>query len=199
MPANVIPSEYPSRIYDAAIAVVKAKFPDYLQAADGYTISADKDLPGYVNGEHDKKEKTIKIAAPQDDKGTFTSNNVMNFVGTILHELHHARDLGAQGSKTSYERNIRQLLGQENDPKFWENSYGPLMEKAQDQGLPSIDKTNYFGNTAEFMATAVPMLDMRDRGINGQYLKNIEEIIKQVPEMENVIKANRYPEIKTFK
>jgi hypothetical protein len=198
MPAQIVPSEYPSKIYEAAISIVQAKFPDYLQGSDS-KISTSRSLGPNINGQYNPSTKNIEIAAPEDGTRAFTTDNVISQVGTILHELYHSRDMGKEGQKTSPDRSHRKLMGGENDLKYWAKSYEPVIDAAEQQYLPSVNKSAMFGNMQEIMATAVPTLDMRDRGIQGQYLKNIEQIIRDIPEMENVIKANKYPEVPTFK
>lgn len=195
MPVQFEPSPYQSKIYDAAVAVVKAKFPDYINSVDTKVTPTDR-LPYAVQGNYNLEDKNIQISAPKDIYSGFTTDAVINVVGTILHEIHHARDFSKSGGQTSSDRSFAQVQGV--NKENYVAKFMNLVNTGEKEYLPSMGKDTS-QNFTEFMATAVPTMDMKDRGIQGQYLKNVENIIKQIPEIEDAIKANRYPEVQTFK
>lgn len=201
MPVQFKNPEYKNDIWNAAIQIIQAKFPDYVNAVNT-TIEPSYYIGEGVNGRYHisgEKAGNIEVALP---KGNFTTDNVIELVGTMLHEIHHARTWSPEGIKTAPERELRLSSGINTNSKEGIKEYYGLEEKvikaAENKKIPSVFSENFFNNLSELVATAVPTLDMKDRQIQGKYLPQIEELA-QDPVIKTYFMMNRYPEVPTMK
>jgi len=184
-------------VFDLAKAILEAKFPDELAAYPG-TISLKDWIPATklgnnVAGEYFSKTKSIDIT----HKSSFTTPAVIEMVGTILHEIQHARqdtasaransdngDLGFQGSdRTVGSYNLEQRAKLQS-----------ILDDAKINRLPSSDNNSEY----EFLANAVPTILMQDRGINPEYAPEINKMMKN-PDTAKWVRANINPELPSLR
>lgn len=212
-------------VMQLALEVVKANFPDLVAKTNSkvsskepamrgalgeYTYSlaggegegirlktADRIYPAvrrFVPSEEGKKQ-----GLKQRDEINFTTNEVMDAVETVLHEMYHGRtragffNQGAGFSKLTPEQSARV------------NEIANLPESGYPQfgrRLASMSPTSL--QEEEFMANADALLAMKERltldpqSKPAQRLITLEKIIAEVPAVADFIGARRNPNVPTL-
>lgn len=130
----------------------------------------------------------------------FTTDEVLENVNTLLHELYHAR--GGGGWTAQGRNSAEKLSGVTEEMKRDVNT----MARSDQFGVGNLYsmKEGYL-DTEEFLANAVSLLDMRDRkvipekGPLREKLRTVEGIIEKYPQMGAYIENQRQPDIPSLK
>lgn len=187
-------------------------FPDYISSAN-VRVDPNKSI-GWNTGEYNtgaarglqtRNDNQINVAPKGDARGwdQFTTPRVMDTLDTILHEIHHARSdttaaLTDSGGAQKKLGNLEvQLLGRS---KVWETlDVRSLIRKAANAlEIPSTagDARN---SLEEILATVIPALDAKARGINLPQLAAAETIKSIDPKIAEWISKNVMPEQGSWK
>ena len=181
--------------YDLAMRVLEAQFPDQLASYPGM-IQKSSWLQG-ANGVFDPKTNKIKVA-PKDD--AFTTDNVMNLVGTVLHEIQHFQQDTKQGLKNNMS-GATGLLGKNNSVGQFTKERSQLkidlINSAAELNFPSVDRSSTY-TLGEILATTVPAALMNARGITTKHTEKVAALEAKFPGMADLTKRNQRPDLPTL-
>jgi len=213
-------------VMQLALEVVKANFPDLVARTHSKVSSKRPEMPGadgeyrygLLSGEFDgirlknagriypavrrfvPSAESIKQGKKPSDEVNFTTQEVMDSVETVLHEMYHGRSRagfsneGGKFSKLTPEQAAR-ANEIANLPDSGYPQFGRRLSSMSESGL----------NEEEFMANADALLSMKERlripenSPTAQRLITLEKIISEVPEVAKFIAARREPNVPTLK
>lgn len=170
--------------------IIKARFKDYYNSNNVKVTKEEPDQYG-VLADYAPLGHTIRAGKINDnhvtyDDGTYKGYDtpkVIENLANILHEIYHSRS--AAGEHQSKH------LG-----KDWQN----MLKEAQEAGFPSVERGFFGGDKLEeFLATAVVLRDMQNRGITptGRYAplaRKLSEMRTKYPWMDQWLDVNAAPE-----
>lgn len=216
----------PDALEKTALEVVRTLFPDYIKAGSSKMVAeepAGKDNATYTWSPFAKNPEEIRIAKMQgrygNSAGTYTPTEkgisqgrkpeafvdfnvqeVMSMANTLLHEMYHDRSkAGARG-----DRKLSMEVSGVTPEDLQKTNKLARPKDAFDPGaLYSMNESGL--NIEEFLANAVPLLDMRDRNAvpeksrSAAQLRTVEQIMTEIPSMAKFIESQRTPEIKSLK
>lgn len=199
-----------------ALMVVQSIFPDYTQKispkispnqpsrwrsiAEYYPLGNSISFnPQKMAGQW---SPSTSVFVPDDPKKpsrtqiNFTTDEVLTNVNTILHELYHARGVG--GWAAHGRRDAEKLSGVTPEMK----KDVAKMATSDPFGVGNLYSLNgQYLDSEEFLANAVSLLDMKQRGAIPEKgpltekLRTVEKIIEKYPQMGAFIENQRQPDI----
>lgn len=207
-------------VMQLALEVVKANFPDIV-AKTNTKIAAREPKSAGSYGEYEfspfggtdeirlkktgqwspawsAREQGPGSAIPSSSSVNFTTNEVLDSVNTVLHELYHGQSKGGmfrQGAKEAAD-----LLTDADKKKINDlaqnktNNFAASLFSMRDSGL----------DVEEFLANAFALTNMRDRKMiapgsrSEEQLKTLDEIIAAVPNAKKFIELQMQPAIKSL-
>ena len=207
-------------VMQLALEVVKANFPDIV-AKTNTKISAKEPKSSGSYGEYEfapfagtdeirlkkagqwspawsAREQGPGSAIPSSSSVNFTTQEVLDSVNTVLHELYHGQSKGGmfrQGAKEAAD-----LLTAEDKQKINKlavnntNNFAASLFSMKDSGL----------DVEEFLANAFALTNMRDRKMiapgtrSAEQLSTLEEIIREVPAAKKFIEMQMQPAINSL-
>ena len=185
----------PNLNYDLAMRVLEAQFPDQLASYPG-VIEKSSWLQG-ANGDFDPKTNRIRVA-PKDD--AFNTSNVMNLVGTGLHEIQHYQQDTPQGLKNNMS-GATGLLGKNNSVGQFTKERSQLridlINSAAALNFSSVDPRSTY-TLDEILATTVPVALMNARGITTKHTEKAAALEAKFPDMADLTKRNQRPDLPTL-
>jgi len=193
--SKVLPRAASNLNYDLAMRVLEAQFPDQLASYPG-VIEKSTWLNG-ANGVFTPKTNRIQVA-PRGDE--FNTSNVMDIVGTILHEIQHSQQDTPQGLKNNMS-GATGLLGKNNSVGQFTKERSQLridlINSAADLNFSSVDPGSTY-TLDEILATTVPVALMNARGITTRHTEKAAALEAKFPEMADLTKRNQRPDLPTL-
>jgi hypothetical protein len=194
--------QYQFPVYDSAVQILKAKFPDVLTRND---FSVEADFLGGAMGTTAMKDNKIQV----DPSGqNFTTDNVVEMVNTILHEINHAENNTKEAKDTYYGNFGHVEQGREFAPgRIGDYDYSKesglrgKQEAAQKLGaklkLPSA--SGDYISESELLANLQAGYQMNQRQIPaGRTQVAVDELLKD-PATLDWVKRNNYPQTQSLK
>ena len=213
-------------VMQLALEVVKANFPDLVARTHAKVSSKEPSNPaatgeytyGPFTGESDgirlrntqqwspatrsfvPSPEGIKQGLKQREEVSFTTEEVMAGVETVLHEMYHGRSrAGFFNAGEGFSNLTKEQAAKANEianlPDSGYPQFGRRLSSMNESGL----------NEEEFMANADALLSMKERlripenSPTAQRLVTLEKIISEVPEVAKFIAARREPNVPTLK
>ena len=197
----------PAGVQELVTQVFLTKFPDYANAVntkvtaerakDGAVaeyggLAGDQIKAGKLTGATRTTEKLSKVGEVYQPYVGPNTDAVIEYLGTMLHEVYHGRadKIGSFGRK----------LPRDSEGKI-SSDVQKALKVAEEKGFPSVGNNLFLGdNLNEFLATAVTVTDMKERGINptGRFKgpsDSLESMKKDFPWLEPFINEYRFPEM----
>lgn len=170
---GIIKNVFPQYLKGTAVKITTEKPEDYNTKAS-YSFMGNKISAGKI------KERITTITTAKGKQWTVgaESDDIIDGLGIMLHELYHSK-IAAHGVNNF----AGATLG-----KDWKN----MLKDARESGFPSVGEGIGGGdNIEEFLATAVPVTQMRAMGMTPK------GVFKDIPAKLDVI-HKKYPWLKDF-